>query len=234
LFRRLSIADSPDGAFPMFLAVGMVTNSQSGEPLGEPLGRFWAIASDSDDEDDVSGGSPPSPLSARASAYLCRSPEPVSCDLPFESSAALKKKEQKRRLQREMARMVQGMDSPVFSSPSRSTGTSTPKKKLPVLSPSTFLLDFFDAEEWVLVQRKWRKVRQSYRLCGRHFVSPRAFSPAFRGSASSPACSLDDQRHCGRSAISKNSRMGQLGLNARRICCMINWAWSADPPNPTN
>jgi hypothetical protein len=73
------------------------------------FGRFWAIAGESDDEEEDAGGSSPSPLSARSVAYLCRSPTPIPCDLQDLSSHSLKKKERKRRVQRETATLMRGM-----------------------------------------------------------------------------------------------------------------------------
>jgi hypothetical protein len=132
------------------------------------FGRFWAIAGESDDEEEDAGGSSPSPLSARSVAYLCRSPTPIPCDLQDLSSHSLKKKERKRRIQRETATLMRGMVSPIFDSCIQNpfAGTSHAERKLPVLSPTMFCLETFDATEWIQVQRRRRKVYfQSDRSC---------------------------------------------------------------------
>jgi hypothetical protein len=51
--------------------------------------------------------------------------------------------------------------SPVVSSPS-SSSTSKPPLKIPVLSPSTFLLQNFNASEWI---RDYRKNNRASRKC---------------------------------------------------------------------
>jgi hypothetical protein len=132
-----------------------------GEPLQEKLGRFWAIAGDSEDEEEDAGGSPLSLLSASMTNYLCGSPTPIQCDLQIILSSSLKRKERKQRMQRETTVLMRGMDSSPSNSFTQnlSTGASPVEKRLPVLSPTTFFLETFNAKEWIQVQRRRRKVR---------------------------------------------------------------------------
>jgi uncharacterized iron-regulated protein len=137
------------------------------EPLERRLGRFWAISPESDEEstgsdDECDAASSPavcnSPETDRSIAYLCEMPVAVPCDLQEMSSKALlrkEKKKKKKKRQRSMAVVLQGMNSTSFSLDygQFSADRRMLKIKEPVLSPSTFFLDSFDAAEWIAVQR---------------------------------------------------------------------------------
>ena len=108
---------------------------------------------------------------------------------PTEISAVLRREERRRR-QREAAcrlRLDSGLSSPPVNSqlllqpcppcaPSRRTRVNTP-----VMSPSTFLLDSFKAAEWVVVQRRKRKIAGWRR---RRSAWPPVRSPSFHAQRS--------------------------------------------------
>jgi hypothetical protein len=136
-----------------------------GDPLG---GRFWAIASSTGDEDGLSVvDSDESPeLLSRSLSYLDRAPSPVRCDLSADSVKALDRREKKKKMQREMARILDEGMSPFSTHGCLSNAAGRPelreKKpestlKLPALSPTTFLLDSFNAADWIAVTRRRRK-----------------------------------------------------------------------------
>jgi hypothetical protein len=135
---------------------------KGGESLEANLGRFWALADDEisvssvEDEDTVTW----------ISRYLVCSPASEGCTLVEAGASALRCREEKKRRQRLAAitlKLGEFFDSVQsdFSAAVREHRFSGRKPKIctPVLSPSTFLLDSFDASEWVHVQRRRRMAR---------------------------------------------------------------------------
>jgi hypothetical protein len=118
--------------------------------VGRPGGRFWALASPESSDDEVETISP---FSASGSPSYAASPTTIK-----ESSSRVVKRFVKRRNQQEAARVLfhsplEVCSLPAVSSPSPSS-PSRPSLKIPVLSPSTFLLQNFNASEWIRVFRR--------------------------------------------------------------------------------
>jgi hypothetical protein len=139
----------------------------------------------------ASGRTSPTPTKRRAPArnvksadspsllYLRSVPEDEQRSLGSQGSAAYLRSEERRRMQREAARVLRsGKDISFASDQTLPSVTKMPGRRtnlrLPVLSPSSFLLQNFDAAEWVLVQRRKRKSsferRKIHRQC--RFGSP--------------------------------------------------------------
>jgi hypothetical protein len=112
-------------------------------------GKFWALGSLVGDDDGVVG----SPISSSSEAFWSGSPDRSGPS----SSRRADKRIEKRRLQREAARILVDSSLEVcVPSPSR---RSLVDLRIPVLPPSTFLLESFDAKEWIRVQRIKNKQR---------------------------------------------------------------------------
>jgi hypothetical protein len=140
-----------------------------GRPLGRTPGRFWAIAPISYDEaNEGSDSSPEKPCSPVASArplsYLCRTPISRECDLQHGSSSSLQRKQRKRRVQKEMAiqfslgKSISDLDCLTDHD---HLDRRSNLRNMPVLPPSTFMLENFDAREWIMIQRKKNKMKAS-------------------------------------------------------------------------
>jgi hypothetical protein len=117
-------------------------------PLG---GHFWVLADVRSDEEEEN-----SPISDQSWARRYVSNSYLSdC---VSSSARRLRRDCKRRMQRwaakELAISPSAVRSP--SSPEERMRQS-PGKKLPVLEPSTFILEEFNASEWITVFRRERK-----------------------------------------------------------------------------
>jgi hypothetical protein len=194
----------------------------SGGPLGATRGRFWSLSSGDDDDSDDSYESgdgqdsddgpgvgsdagnvqvSPVAISLKAISVYYKTPDEEPCSLPSSTASALLRRELKKLRQREAAiQLIPGTpESPGSSfSPFQKFTAIGRKVRIQslVLSPSTFLLDSFDAFEWVLVQRRIRLNRGRQR---------RGVWPPARSGRS--AC----QRTFSPDQISKCSPMGQLG-----------------------
>jgi hypothetical protein len=138
-----------------------------GRPLRASPGRFWALAqgSDADDTDEDDGEELVSPAIGPL-AYLCRTPVEEACGLAEAATSAIRRREEKRRRQREAAQILRSGENPslldngVMSSVSR---CEMKKQALPVLSPTTFALEKFDAAEWISVYRRKRRAQMTRR-----------------------------------------------------------------------
>ena len=179
-----------------------------------PRGRFWALSQISDEDEDCGEVSdPPSAVttSDRGSEYW-RSSAPETCSLRVSTLSAVRRREEKRRGQRQAAmalhpgefsdRFIRPLLTNVCRSPERRT------KILPVMEPSTFLLDSFDAAEWMIVQRRKRRTR-----CVFHprFLTPRGLPRRLRrGSPPLRRMPFPDQRHDFKYSLTVNS-LGREG-----------------------
>ncbi|KAM0832585.1 hypothetical protein ACQ4PT_064800 [Festuca glaucescens] len=143
-----------------------------------PGGRFWAIADvDSDGKSDYLVEEDDGP--AVEDDYFVRTP--VSVDCVLQETARVSKRIEKQRRQRLDSTVLNLSSSPVHVH----AGVDQPKffrsspvaRRGPILSPSIFTEDSFDAKEWIMVTR--RKTRASTRR--------RAGWPAAGASASSRA-----------------------------------------------
>jgi hypothetical protein len=125
-------------------------------PLG---GRFWVLADVRSDEEEEN-----SPITDQSWARRYVSNSDLSDCVP--SSARRLRRDRKRRMQRWAAKELAVSPSAVRSpsSPEEMIRQS-PGKKLPVLEPSTFILEEFNASEWITVFRRERKkiARSSHR-----------------------------------------------------------------------
>ncbi|KAM0821614.1 hypothetical protein ACQ4PT_072068 [Festuca glaucescens] len=140
--------------------------SGCGDARGDPTpvvfrGKFWCL-SDEDDDGSMEG----SPKSKSPVGYRRLSPEDR-----VSPSARYVKRMQYRALQRQAALVLLSSPVPSVVSPSlrqpvspvlRSLSPQGSDLKLPVLEPTVFHLDSFNAQEWVMVVRK-KNVRQARR-----------------------------------------------------------------------
>jgi hypothetical protein len=89
---------------------------------------------------------------AGVSPYLVCSPASEDCTLVEATVSELRRREEEKRLQRQAAIVLRlgqyfnSLDDVASSKPCRSTTRKT-KLSLPVLSPTTFILDSFDVAE---------------------------------------------------------------------------------------
>lgn len=140
-----------------------------GDPLQTNLGRFWALAENADDDDCDGEATAASPAAeAMDLSYLCRTPVEEACTLTELQKSAIQRREEKKRRQREVAQLLRSAKSPnlsgvSFSSVSRITTAKKTSFVQPVLSPSTFALESFNAAEWILVHRRKRKMQMEWR-----------------------------------------------------------------------
>lgn len=189
---------------------------RSGGTLGATRERFWSIAPDADSGEDSyrdSGhedaeGSP----AVSPDEYLaaCKTPEKEDCDLSAKTSSAVLRRERKKiRLQEAAILLHSGTRSSPgcslssgskFSSSSAAVQSRKVRFRSPILSPTTFLLDSFDAAEWVVVQRR-RRQRQWGRRRG---VWP-------------PARSHPKSTQRPLAGVSKFPNLGHLGLIDNRF-----------------
>jgi hypothetical protein len=140
-----------------------------GEPLQATQGRFWALAqeSDADDTEDEYGETPVATPTVGSLTYVCRTPAEEACGLAELANSAIRRREEKKRRQREAAKTLQSgeysflFDDALLPSASRFT---TKKHILPVLSPSTFALENFDAAEWISVYQRKRRAQMARRI----------------------------------------------------------------------
>lgn len=137
--------------------------------MGRSNGRFWAISPESDCESD--GESSESDSSSIASGSTswehCLTPESARSIALKEKSSDLSRREAKRRRKRfQMQTRMQvrseiDLNSLICSKSTSGSGASparaSVKPREAVLSPSSFLLENFNAEEWVLVRRRRRR-----------------------------------------------------------------------------
>jgi hypothetical protein len=156
-----------------------------------------------------------------ASSYPCRPPVEEDCVLVEMAFSAVRHREEKRRKQREAVQtLLSGMSSSFsdeFSLPingCRSKMRSVPS--LTVLSPSTFLLETFNAAEWVYVHRKRRKMQKEKRARRHRSLPVRASS----------SCSRSHARFQNRGHVV----LGQVGRKTLAplgsLMCKAVWAWS--------
>jgi hypothetical protein len=102
------------------------------------------------------------------SPYLAGKTAPKDYTLVEENLSALRRREDKKRRQRQAAialrsgQYLHSSDSGFSSNLCRSRPTRS-NPSLPVLSPTTFLLDSFDAAEWIVVRRRRNKLKRLYR-----------------------------------------------------------------------
>jgi hypothetical protein len=140
-------------------AVGIRAGSPCSHGGAAPLGgRFWVLAdarSDEEEEDSL--------IADRSKARRYVSNSDVSNCSP--SSARRLRRDRKRRMQRWAAKELAVSPSVARSRSSPEKMRQSPGKKLPVLEPSTFLLEEFNANEWIAVFRRERKnlARSSHR-----------------------------------------------------------------------
>jgi hypothetical protein len=147
--------------------------------LGATGGRFWSLSSGEDSEDGDEGRDEDLPveISLEALSAYCKTPNAESCTLPSSTSSAVRRREQKRLRQRAAAmQLLSGTPDSLRSTGSPCSKFTPMTRKVqfqtPILSPTTFMLESFDASEWVMVQRRQRKNR----LCRRRGVWPPARS----------------------------------------------------------
>jgi hypothetical protein len=150
-------------------------SANCGEPLRANSGRFWALADDAASESSVEDDDPVTGFSR----YLDCSPASEGCVMVEAEISALRRREEKKRRQRQAAITINSgafLDSvqSVSADVDRQRRSSGRKQKIctPVLSPSTFLLDSFDATEWILVQRRRRMARMAGPMKSMQFRSP--------------------------------------------------------------
>jgi hypothetical protein len=164
--------------------------------VGRPLGRFWAIASASDNEIDDDAGLSPALICSmvspsRSLSYICRTPASEDCDLERGSVKSLEKKEKKRRNQQKLVMEFGSGEQDVFCdriTSFRCFDRRVSQRKLHVLPPTTFLLDNFDAKEWIMIQRRRHKAKPSpmnrwtgrWRGCWRLIRSPTVSSSSLQ------------------------------------------------------
>ncbi|KAM0855944.1 hypothetical protein ACQ4PT_049442 [Festuca glaucescens] len=118
------------------------------------LGKFWEALS-SDDED--SSSSRPSPCAPR---YVILSSSRSSEEGKSRSSKRLEKRFQQRQAAMAWAAVTTPSMSPcsdLNAAVRKGSINAVPRWHAPVLEPSTFMLDHFDAKEWITVQRRSRK-----------------------------------------------------------------------------
>nr|XP_051217364.1 uncharacterized protein LOC127334860 [Lolium perenne] len=200
-----------------------------GGTLGGRFGRLWADEANSDEDEGSDEDSPARKARSIGSPSLSylHVPEDGDRSLGSRGSAAHLRREEKRRLQREAATFLRSgtfssstsdQTSPAVSSrPARRTNL-----RLPVLSPSSFILQNYDAAEWVLIQRKKRKSsfesKKNHRQC--RFGSPpvRFRSPfpfPFENSEVHDGDRTVGHMGCGSDIIFLEKSRGQMGLDHR-------------------
>jgi hypothetical protein len=196
----------------------------SGGPLGATRGLLWSLSSgkDSDDDKDSNDGSDngsdegnvedsPVGISLEALSAYCKTPDAELCTLPSSTSSAVHWREQKKIQQREAAIQLRpGTPCSPASSVSTISKFAAKTRKVqfesPVISPTTFLLESFDAVEWVVVQRRRRKNR---------FWRRRGVCPPARSDQPSW------QRSTACDRLSKNDLLGHLGSVKARVNAKI-------------
>jgi hypothetical protein len=135
-------------------AAGIRAGSPCSQGGAAPLGgRFWVLADARSNEEEED-----SPISDQSKALRYVSNSDLSDCAPL--SARRLRRDHKRRMLRwaakELAVSPSAARSP--SSPEKMMRQS-PRKKFPVLVPSTFLLEEFNANEWITVFcREWKKL----------------------------------------------------------------------------
>jgi hypothetical protein len=142
-------------------------SGNSGGPLEATRGRFWAISPEEDSDDE----SPAAGTTSSLALYYSTPVEDDGRDLASTTLSAVDRREQKRQRQCAAALALRP-GTPPSTSPFRSnllSLTPTPESEMmikcrtPVLSPTTFFLDDFDPDEWILVQRRNKKLVRSRR-----------------------------------------------------------------------
>lgn len=111
-------------------------------------------------------------------SYLFRTPTEEVCGLTELEISAIQRREEKKRRQREAAQTLRSGESLFLfddgSLPSENRFTMRRESYvLPVLSPTTFALETFDATEWISVHRRKRRSQMERRA--RHRSSPEKF-----------------------------------------------------------
>jgi hypothetical protein len=146
----------------------------SGGPLGATRGRFWSLAHGEESDNNSDDGSAeefPEEISIDALAAYCKTPEAEDCLLSPSSLSAVHRRERGAEedaakgggssTQTRYAGEPWKFDFTVFEVRYQKFATKTRKVHFesPILSLTTFLLDSFDAAEWVVVQLRQRKNR---------------------------------------------------------------------------
>jgi hypothetical protein len=123
------------------------------------VGRFWALADESSDGEDQEALI--SDL-AGTDKYILNS----NSSNDGSSSSRKSRRENKRNLQcwaaRELA-ISPSRSKDVFTSDR--AGRSDSGKKLPMLLPSTFVLEDFNVKEWIMITRRERKKKEVNQFC---------------------------------------------------------------------
>ncbi|XP_051185830.2 uncharacterized protein [Lolium perenne] len=152
----------------------------SGGTLQANLGRFWALSQNTGDEDCDGVPTVVSPAAeGRPLSYLCATPVEEDCTLTELQKSAIQRREEKKRRQREAAQILRSGKSPIQSDVCLSSMSRIKTKKKtsfvqPVLSPSIFALESFNAAEWILVHRRKRKMQKEWRATRRRSPSSHA------------------------------------------------------------
>jgi hypothetical protein len=146
-----TVSGDSEGDVPGDAAAGIRAGSPCSQGGAAPLGgHFWVLADARSDEEEED-----SPIADQSKALMYVSNSDLSDCAP--SSA--------RRLRRDRKRMQRWAAKELAISPSVARSPSSPEKmmrhspgkKLPVLEPSTFLLEEFNANEWITVFHRERK-----------------------------------------------------------------------------
>ncbi|KAM0834757.1 hypothetical protein ACQ4PT_063373 [Festuca glaucescens] len=138
---------------PLGDSTGDTPGDVQGHAGDQAAGRFWAsTTSESGGEDDSETLSLISPSKYQVS--------PQSVAISRSASRATKRMEKRRKQQQAVMAWAAAISPMVSPNPvfvQGLAGSSPNSHRLPVLEPPVFVLENFDAEEWITVQRKSRR-----------------------------------------------------------------------------
>jgi hypothetical protein len=151
-YRKMTVTDGShgDGAALTPLAAGAASALAGG--------RFWALSDLEEEEEEL-------PLPEKSSIYLSSGTYSESLS---SGSARMEKRLEKRRIQRIAALELDPSSFQIKNSVLSSPMPVKRKLKLPVLEPSVFVLESFNAEEWVRIHRRKMKHVLPRRSMGSH------------------------------------------------------------------